>query len=345
MARGVLAGVVEGEPIAISTIENTNPLKQNMIDEPPAYYSLTSGRDLHVQRRRDMLDKYPKEIKALFGHDPYEGLFCICTVVLQLLLAYAVRGMESGWLLLFLTYTVSGTLNHSLLLAMHESTHDLFFSKRWANQLCSYICNLPMGVPAASMFKMYHSEHHTGMGIERIDTDIPTETEAKIFKGPIGKAIWLVLQPFFYGIRPFIVHPISFVRVIVVLVTVFQFMFDFAIYHFLGWRSFFYLFGGTLLGAGLHPMSGHFVAEHFVFVTGQETYSYYGPLNYLTYNVGHHREHHDFPNIPGSRLPELKKIAPEFYPELSTHSSWVGVILAFIFNPNITLYSRILRLE
>jgi sphingolipid delta-4 desaturase len=49
--------------------------------------------------------------------------------------------------------------------------------------------------------------------------------------------------------------------------------------HFWGPNPFYYFFTCLMLSGSLHPMAGHFLAEHYVFVEGFETYSYYGGLN------------------------------------------------------------------
>ncbi|OAX81211.1 hypothetical protein ACJ72_04448 [Emergomyces africanus] len=80
-------------------------------------------------------------------------------------------------------------------------------------------------------------------------------------------------------------------------------------------------------------------------LTPPETYSYYGPLNILTYNVGLHNEHHDFPAVPWTRLHAVHNIAKEFYEPLPSHRSWVWVIYTFILDSNVGLWCRVKRAE
>ncbi len=114
----------------------------------------------------------------------------------------------------------------------------------------------------------------------------------------------------------------------------------------------------SFLAGSLHPCAGHFIAEHYVFdqksriakdtgksVSVPETFSYYGPLNMLTYNVGLHNEHHDFPAIPWTRLPALHEIAKEFYADLPHHTSWTWVIWQFIWDREVGLWCRVKRKE
>jgi len=177
--------------------------------------------------------------------------------------------------------------------------------------------------------------------VDGIDVDIPSLPEAFIFQTALRKTVWLVLQPFFYAIRPLFVNPKPF-GFWETVNTVACVLFDLAVLQFLGWRALIYLVAGTFLGLGLHPAAGHFVAEHYVLTDGQETYSYYGICNWLNFNVGYHNEHHDFPKVPWSKLPLVRKMAPEFY-TLPHYTSYLYVFYRYIFDRRISPFSRIKR--
>ena len=133
--------------------------------------------------------------------------------------------------------------------------------------------------------------------------------------------------------------PFSYIHLLNVI---YQLTFDYLLVRYFGWYSFFYFLMSSFLAGSLHPCSGHFIAEHYLLnveeaiaggklalkhtpaeqnsinvideneVTRQdvkfrkdyalETFSYYGILNFFTWNVGLHNEHHDFPFVAWSKL-------------------------------------------
>ena len=149
-------------------------------------------------------------------------------------------------------------------------------------------------------FKDYHALHHWDQGKDGIDVDIPMKGEAKFFRGLIGKSLWFVHQILFYAIRPTLIKSPKIDKWLVYNF-IFQIIVIVPILYFVGWWGILYFALSLLFAGGLHPTSGHFISEHYVFKEGQETYSYYGPLNLITFNVGYHNEHHDFPQVPGQQ--------------------------------------------
>ncbi len=264
-------------------------------------------------------------------------------VFLQFGVIYLVQDL-SWSLTLLLSYTVAGLLNHMVMLALHEITHGAAFgySKPKLTKIFSIFVNLPIGVPCAISFKKYHLDHHKFQGDVNIDVDLPTEIEARMFNSRFTKLIWVIFQGIFYAFRPLIVRPQPLQPYEVINMIV-QVAFDVLVYVYLGPKPLVYMIVGAFLGMGLHPIGAHHIAEHYMFKNGFETYSYYGPLNYLMFNIGYHNEHHDFPNIPGSLLPKVREIAPEFYENLPSHNSLIKVLYDFINDPAVGLYSRMRR--
>ena len=118
---------------------------------------------------------------------------------------------------------------------------------------------------------------------------------------------------------------------------------DILIVVYFGWISLLYLVFSFFFSIGLHPLGARWIQEHYLVQPPQETYSYYGPINILSLNVGYHNEHHDFPSIPWNKLPQLKKMASEYYDNLYYHTSLVKLFFKFIFDPNLSLFSRMAR--
>jgi sphingolipid delta-4 desaturase len=161
----------------------------------------------------------------------------------------------------------------------------------------------------------------------------------------------------FYALRPMMVCKLPLTR-IHFLNVVAQVLFDVALVKLVSRHALGYLILSSFLAGSLHPCAGHFIAEHYVFekqssnardpannIPVPETYSYYGPLNMLTYNVGLHNEHHDFPAVPWTRLPALHEIAKEFYADLPQHKSWISVIWQFIWDKEVGMTCRVKRKE
>lgn len=199
------------------------------------------------------------------------------------------------------------------------------------------------------------------MGVDGLDVDLPTALEAWFFDSVAGKAFFATFQILFYALRPMMVYnlPLTSIHAFNIVV---QIAFDWVLVHFAGGRALGYLILSSFLAGSLHPCAGHFIAEHYVFqqhtklqngsiagrsaslgVETPETFSYYGPLNWLTYNVGLHNEHHDFPAIPWTRLWKLNRIASEFYDDLPCHYSWSYVIWQFITDSEVGLWCRVKR--
>ncbi|CAJ1960879.1 unnamed protein product [Cylindrotheca closterium] len=294
----------------------------------------------HHSRRKAILAKHP-EIKELYGPDVRLLPMILAIVAVQLGLAVYSTQLE-GWKWFFLCWSLGGTLTHWLSLGNHELSHNLCFKKTFYNELLGMVANCGQGLPSCISFKKYHLEHHYSQGVDIIDVDIPSDWEGRFFNTRPKKVFWVILQPLFYALRPLVVNPkpLSVMEAINGIVT---FAFNAAFAFTFGFKAVMFNIAATLLGMGIHPVAGHFISEHYIFKEGQETYSYYGLLNLVTFNVGYHNEHHDFPRIPGFKLPMVRRIAPEFYDPLHSYDSWSGVIYDYIFRSDLGPYSRIKR--
>ncbi|RDW60858.1 sphingolipid delta4-desaturase [Coleophoma cylindrospora] len=317
----------------------------------------TYTEEPHRTRRMAIIKAHP-EVTKLCGPEPLTKYVVLFVVSLQILCAYLLRDTPFfSWKFFLTAYIIGATANQNLFLAIHEISHNLAFKSAAANRIIAVFANLPIGIPYSASFRPYHLTHHKSLGVDGLDTDLPTAFEAVFLDSIAGKAFFCTFQILFYALRPMMVYKVPFTGIHFFNIAV-QVLFDIALVKFASGKALGYLIFSSFLAGSLHPCAGHFIAEHYVFerqplkakdpasmLPVPETFSYYGPLNWFTYNVGLHNEHHDFPAVPWTRLPQLNQIAKEFYDELPRHESWIYVIWQFVMDKEVGMTCRVKRKE
>jgi len=297
----------------------------------------------HKLRTRQLINKYP-EIRKLIGRNPYTFLVILFCVVLQTTLAFLLKD-ASWWLVFGLAYFVGAFADHTLFVCVHECSHNLVFKKRSLNVFASLVANLPLVFASSVSFKKYHLKHHAFQGIEALDADMPGKREASLVgNSTIKKALWLLFYPLAQASRLGRLNKeVKLFDKEMALNWLIQLVFVFFIVVFCGWKGFFFLLASFFFSVGLHPLGARWIQEHFLTDGLQETKSYYGPLNVPNLNVGLHNEHHDFPSVPWNHLPALHKIAGEYYDGLASHKSYTKLLVKFLFDRNLSVFSRMAR--
>jgi len=308
-------------------------------------FSYSTAPEPHRARTQEILRRHP-EIRELIGPNPRTFWWTLGIVSLQVAVAWLVAP-RPWWVIVAAAYLVGAFADHALFVMIHECAHRLVFKKKVPNQLTALLANVPQFFPGAISFAKYHLKHHVFQGVYELDADLPSRWEARLVgHSAVGKALWLLLYPIFQITRPYRVKEVALWDRWTAVNLVTQAGVDVATWIVLGPGALLYFALSLFFSVGLHPLGARWIQRHYLTSDGdQETFSYYGPLNILAFNVGYHNEHHDFPSVAWNRLPQIHAAAPEVYRSLSSHLSWTKLLMRFLFDREISLYSRIIRRE
>jgi sphingolipid delta-4 desaturase len=280
----------------------------------------------HDERRARIRRSHP-EVTALYGHESRTAWALVALVALQLALAWIAA--SHPWLGVVLAFTVGATCAHALGVLIHEATHNLIQRSPFMNKLWLLVANLPLGAPAAVEFRAQHMLHHRHLGdVEGSDTQAPSRAE----DAWVGTSSWRKFWSFTLGRFFWKGRPANVVEWDGWMVANWVSSFGTAALVWWAWGgfAFAYLVASSLIAFGPHTFGARRLSEHLPVRDDQPTNSYYGPLNWVSFNVGYHVEHHDFPNIPWTRLRRLGNIAPGEYSPLFAFRSWTRLIMSYM---------------
>jgi sphingolipid 4-desaturase/C4-monooxygenase len=287
----------------------------------------TSAVAWHTERHAKLLRKHPR-IRELFGPDMFSVPAVAALVVVQLAIAFALR--DASWVaVIAAAYLVGAVFSHALGVLIHEATHNLVTRRTTTNKLWALVANVPLVAPVAVAFRHEHLLHHRFLGdAGDKDTQAPTTAEARfVGTSTAWKLLSFTFGRFFYKGRPAGKPPLD--RWLALNAAT-QGVAMAVLVGVAGVRPLVYLLVAALAAFGPHPLGARRLSEHLAVLRRQPTYSYYGVLNLVSFNVGYHVEHHDFPAVAWRRLPRLQAMARADYDGLFWIRSWTLLLVEYL---------------
>lgn len=283
----------------------------------------SAGPAWHVERMKRLLSEHP-EVRAMMGPNPWSALAIVGLVALEFWLAVRVAE-RSWWELVLVAYALGAVVAHALGVLIHEAAHDLIFRSANANRLVAILANTPLIFPAAMDFRVQHLKHHAHLGEpDGADTQAPRPWDFEFVTSRWRAFVWHLIGPVMTQRELAARAPtMSKWLVLNVVVNVAAASGFTAVF---GFKALAFLVIAGVSAFGHHPVGARRYGEHLTLREGQPTVSYYGKLNWLSFDVGFHVEHHDLPSVPWNHLRDVHALAPELYTPLAHLRSWTALL-------------------
>lgn len=273
----------------------------------------------------------------------------ICLSLLQITMATTVDSFSFGFFFKVLAF--GAPLSHGLYVLALEFSNNLCFGHELLDRVSAILSNFSTGIPYAELVRYFDAEHRVFYDSTVYkDPEKPSDLEVKMVQGAGIKIVYLCCYPLIYVYRLLSRHSITFNRFLLWNI-VLQTIFNLYVWYYYGFIFLCYLFLSTYVSmCPLHPFSAHLLMQHQKLdlrLKSSLTYSYYGVVNLFTFNMGYHRERHENPKIPWSKLPLVRQLY--YYGEYnnnngnkkstnpSYYTSTLQAIHDFIYNPEIRL--------
>jgi sphingolipid delta-4 desaturase len=265
----------------------------------------------HYNRRRAILAKHP-EIRDLMICDPSFKYVAVATALTQLCIGWLLRDASLVNVLAF-AVCVGSLFACAISNATHELVHDAAWPGRplW-NKVLGNAVNWSLGWPMIGGYHRTHRYHHAFLGTN-LDAKYPSLEEAASYDQNLwGRLRFIFTHPLNGGERwtkfvgeeptPFAVWNYRT-----------TWAFNVAYTLLVGWKAYLYILTSMWVNDCIYIQGSKNFADHWVDQDKAYACSYYGWINRINFNIGYHREHHDFPNIPGRYLPQVTQIARDYY--------------------------------